>query len=1233
MEREDILTNIERNFHLSQKEADIGLALLEERAKSLHFDSVEAYVSAYYPKGFSIVDENLSDEEKGFIKYFKKDTQSLIIATKNSDFQTFLRASASTFRRQLSGELKTKCEKAFGVLDGKWTYEKSLQFAIGFEEYIQYRFAEKDKKDIYEKTEKFTECLHNRLNLNRFETNQILEVYDALFTNEAFQFDRKEFENIADKILTVDDRHIENKFISLRMTPPIFQNLGFDRLPLVVEANVIRGIRKGEEFRKIQFDIANTLKNPKKAYLVPENLKDTQARHQILETVRFEDDDNFSFDIRYLIKSDGRKNIISFQGEQLSDIPNDKLETVYIDKFGILGSYYVEQFEKQKQNEASAYYNQQSELFSEQELIRLSTFDLFKDEPSLKAEEPLSYNDKNNQMTQVAKDAIQTVNAQVSDLLLSYSDIKKLILNYGETNPKDIRQIQEVIFKSNYTDNGVPVSANHVIDVLGKDDFLRLIRRSAFHMSDTRENDDHLIIVDSGNIFEEDYTIHNNRYVTLTEKENFRYTENIEKIFNKRVSDVFNTYRDKIKSGKIKSSVGEVIFEGAVNNETIQLAAQAIVAEIDKSQSNEHTSHTNMAETPAQESTTTGNQEPNVEKQIQDAFKFALENKTDVLQETELSRDNWNKYFPDGKVETPIETVKLGKNQFEKLQQTDREYLLDAMYKTLTKPSIVLEKETFDAKSEEFKPIHVYGKSFIRENSEHKKIIENIVVFKDDENISISTHSTHNKDIGRFVKQIKTADQIIYADNEISRLASLYLNTGGSHVRLEGINTQVLNTLYNNDNFLSSGREQNLEAVPTLNPSKTKDEQNVSSQIKIVNNKELERVQLFFDDIPPEEQRAELKSHGWHWSPKNKAWQRKNTENALANAKEFAAKFYPETQKPTKTMQAEPPAAKQTAGEPAPEPKPTEADREHFRVAAGSDLQKAVYDLVNKDYWIVASHETSPFNQEKFDGTIVTEELLRELQKLDQDQYEYNHRVGFNEDGSINDAYTGNSKFYFDHVVNGETVEQFRISIGDGVDATREDFEHLYTAIGVTPEKTRESSNETLVQKEKEPNITGESRGLIKFDEFLSETAAARIKNIPELKEVIKEIGSKPLYQNDALFKFVKGGDFIITLASDYAKYTGLKVFDGNQEQEKLIALLQKNNIAVESYADWQKRITSVTPTHQSINEEHANEVLAPHTQKQIKDIRSQAKEILKKPDAEITDSRNGKNDKRTFEQ
>lgn len=54
---------------------------------------------------------------------------------------------------------------------------------------------------------------------------------------------------------------------------------------------------------------------------------------------------------------------------------------------------------------------------------------------------------------------------------------------------------------------------------------------------------------------------------------------------------------------------------------------------------------------------------------------------------------------------------------------------------------------------------------------------------------------------------------------------------------------------------------------------------------KIVRNKELNRLQILFDDIPDEDLRAELKGHGFRWSPKNKAWQRQLTRDA-----EWAAK-------------------------------------------------------------------------------------------------------------------------------------------------------------------------------------------------------------------------------------------------------------------------------------------------------------------------------------------------------
>ena len=46
-----------------------------------------------------------------------------------------------------------------------------------------------------------------------------------------------------------------------------------------------------------------------------------------------------------------------------------------------------------------------------------------------------------------------------------------------------------------------------------------------------------------------------------------------------------------------------------------------------------------------------------------------------------------------------------------------------------------------------------------------------------------------------------------------------------------------------------------------------------------------DRLQILFDRIPEDSRRKELKSSGFHWSPRNKAWQRQLTSNALSAAK------------------------------------------------------------------------------------------------------------------------------------------------------------------------------------------------------------------------------------------------------------------------------------------------------------------------------------------------------------
>ncbi len=74
-----------------------------------------------------------------------------------------------------------------------------------------------------------------------------------------------------------------------------------------------------------------------------------------------------------------------------------------------------------------------------------------------------------------------------------------------------------------------------------------------------------------------------------------------------------------------------------------------------------------------------------------------------------------------------------------------------------------------------------------------------------------------NENIKDFVKQIKTADQIIYTDSEISRVASLILQNGGSRVRLhDAICNRVINSHYDKNNLLSINNLQFSESKNNL---------------------------------------------------------------------------------------------------------------------------------------------------------------------------------------------------------------------------------------------------------------------------------------------------------------------------------------------------------------------------------------------------------------------------------
>lgn len=58
---------------------------------------------------------------------------------------------------------------------------------------------------------------------------------------------------------------------------------------------------------------------------------------------------------------------------------------------------------------------------------------------------------------------------------------------------------------------------------------------------------------------------------------------------------------------------------------------------------------------------------------------------------------------------------------------------------------------------------------------------------------------------------------------------------------------------------------------------------------EVVLNKDINRLQIIFEDKPDEEIREELKSNGFRWAPSQQAWQRQFTNNALYAIKQIKA--------------------------------------------------------------------------------------------------------------------------------------------------------------------------------------------------------------------------------------------------------------------------------------------------------------------------------------------------------
>ena len=123
------------------------------------------------------------------------------------------------------------------------------------------------------------------------------------------------------------------------------------------------------------------------------------------------------------------------------------------------------------------------------------------------------------------------------------------------------------------------------------------------------------------------------------------------------------------------------------------------------------------------------------------------------------------------------------------------------------------------------------------------------------------------------------------------------------------------------------------------------------------------------------------------------------------------------------------------------------------------------------NYWVVEFHEKSSLTEKDYTGMIVTKDILNEIKELDEKVSIHNETVGKDKYGKMTDEWLVYSKFYFDHIVDSEVKEHYRVDVGDGNEANKREFAYLYENITPSQEiinevyqNTAHSNKESEIQ-------------------------------------------------------------------------------------------------------------------------------------------------------------------------
>ncbi len=139
----------------------------------------------------------------------------------------------------------------------------------------------------------------------------------------------------------------------------------------------------------------------------------------------------------------------------------------------------------------------------------------------------------------------------------------------------------------------------------------------------------------------------------------------------------------------------------------------------------------------------TTKQQENLEK-----INAILDRNVVPLPKMEFTKENFSKLFGNG-IDSPVEHIKIGENQYQKLIDKNRQELIAAMADVMKDPALIMKTDG---------NARIYAKTYEGEN--HKKTVVSVIVDKEKLHVSISTHVERNKQLA------KKMDSILFERNE-----------------------------------------------------------------------------------------------------------------------------------------------------------------------------------------------------------------------------------------------------------------------------------------------------------------------------------------------------------------------------------------------------------------------------------------------------------------------------------